>query len=198
VSELSADLHQTAPDDSGAAGGRGGLPRGVWPDAAADGARLRPHTPRCLGCGPDAPAGYHLQAWRDGDTVVATYTFGPAQEGSPGLAHGGAVSVVCDDLLGHVLSMLGTPAVTRRLEVDFRRPVVLGEEHRLVARLDSHEGRKFWVSGEAHGQDGGLRFSARGLFVQVGVEHFLAGLPPEQQVAARAMLARQGGDVEAW
>jgi acyl-coenzyme A thioesterase PaaI-like protein len=162
---------------------------------------LPPHTTRCMVCGPDAPAGFHLHPRREGDQVVAEFTFTEAHQGAPALAHGGAVAAVCDDLLGHVLRLVGAAAVTRRLEVEYLRPVVLGEPHRLAARLDSQEGRKLWISGEAVGEDGRKRFTASGLFVRVGLEHFLAGLPPQERARAQAALAaarRDAGDVTAW
>lgn len=170
---------------------------------AADGT-LPPHTAACMVCGPDAPAGYHLHPRREGDEVRADFTFGGAHQGAPALAHGGAVAAVCDDLLGHVLRLVRTPAVTRRLEVEYLRPVVLGEPHRLAARLDGQEGRKLWISGEAVGHDGEVRFRALGLFVRVGIEHFLAGLGPQERARAEVALARarqdpaDGDGVAAW
>lgn len=169
-------------------------------EPSADGP-LPPHTSGCMVCGPDAPTGYHLRPERQGDEVVAEFTFGPEQMGGPNLAHGGAVAAVCDDVLGHVIRLVGVAAVTRRLEVDYRRPVVLGERHRLRARLDGTEGRKLWISGEATGADGAVRFSARGLFIRVGIEHFLAGLPPDERARAETALAaarERGEDISAW
>lgn len=150
---------------------------------AAEG-RLPPHTGRCMVCGPDAVAGYHLEPRRRGDEVVASFAFGPAHEGGPHLAHGGAVAAVCDDLLGHVLWLAGAPAVTAKLEVDYCRPVVLGEPLQLTARLDRRDGRKLWLSAEGRDQYDTLRFSARGLFVRVSRAHFLSRLPPEEREAA--------------
>lgn len=165
----------------------------------ADGERLA-HALRCMVCGPDAPAGYHLQARRAGDEVAATFTFGPEHQGAPYLAHGGAVAAVCDDLLGHVLALLNTPAVTGRLEVDYRRPVALGEPLRLAARLDRSEGRKLWLSGEGRDDYDTVRFSARGLFVRVSREHFLASLPAEERKRLDSVVVetQEGDDVAAW
>lgn len=153
---------------------------------------LPPHTPTCMVCGPDAATGYHLHPERRGDEVVADFTFGPVHAGAPNLAHGGAVAAVCDDLLGHVIRLVGVAAVTRRLEVDYRLPVVLGEPHALRARLDERDGRKLWISGEATGADGAVRFRARGLFIRVGVEHFLEGLPPAARTWRRGRAAGGG------
>jgi acyl-coenzyme A thioesterase PaaI-like protein len=164
-----------------------------WGVEVADGEVLPPHHKHCMGCGPDAAAGYHLRAVRRGDEVVAEYTFARHHTGGPGLAHGGAVAVVCDDLLGHVLTLRGVPAVTRHLEVDYLAPVVVGEPHELVARLVSEDGRKLWLECEAT-HEGTVRFRARGLMIRVGLRHFLAGLSPEQRQRAEAYLAEHGED----
>jgi acyl-coenzyme A thioesterase PaaI-like protein len=154
--------------------------------------------PDCMGCGPEAIAGFHLEPRRDGEDVIATYTFDSPHAGAPGLAHGGAVSALCDDLLGHVLVLHGVPAVTRRLEMDYLAPVLLHEPHELRARLVEKDGRKLWVTCEGRGPDGGERFRSRGLFVQVGLEHFLAGLSPEERARAEVVYeAEQDGQVNA-
>lgn len=172
-----------------------------WLRPVGEGERVVPHGPRCMGCGPNATAGYHLEAYRRGDAVVASFLFGPEHEGAPGLAHGGAVAAVCDDLLGHVLTGLGIPAVTRNLQVDYLRPVLLGERHDIAARLESVDGRKVWIGCEAKAPDGQRRFSARGLFIKVGLEHFLAGLSEDERERAKAQIEKlraAGRDVSAW
>lgn len=166
-----------------------------------DGAQMPEHTSRCMVCGQDNPEGWHLTAFRRGEEVVCQFVFDQRHEGGPGLAHGGAVAAVCDDVLGHVLTLLGSPAVTRRLEVDYLRPVLLGEPHTMVGRIESTEGRKIWLTMEALASDGQPRFTARGLFIRVGLEHFLAGLSPEERERATAKLAElreRGEDVTAW
>lgn len=136
--------------------------------------QLPPHYPTCLGCGPEAEHGFHLQVIRDGDDVVATHVFTHAQSGAPGIAHGGAVATVVDDVLGFCLYLAQLAAVTRHLEVEYRKPVLLGVPYEVRARVDSLEGRKLWVSctGTA---DGVTAFTARGLFLQVPLRHFDQG-----------------------
>lgn len=189
----SATSEETAIDDRDAwLAGREGPP---------DAQRLPPHQPSCLGCGPDNPAGYHLAVYRAGDGVVAEHVFTEAHVGAPGLAHGGAVATVCDDLLGFLLYVIETAAVTRHLEVDYLKPVVLGERHRLHATVESRDARKLWLRCAGHGPDGTLRFAARGLFISVGFEHFLQGLPPDERARAEEVLAEQRRaerDATAW
>jgi acyl-coenzyme A thioesterase PaaI-like protein len=133
---------------------------------------LPPHYPTCLGCGPDAAAGYHLQVRRDGDDVVAEHVFADRHSGAPGIAHGGAVATVVDDVLGFLLYVVKAPGVTRRLEVDYLKPVLTGVPYLVRGRLDRRDGRKVWVSCTCTDPDGVEAFRATGLFVVVPLEHF--------------------------
>lgn len=136
---------------------------------------LPPHHPDCLGCGPDVPGGFHLQVFRDGDEVVTEHVFDRQHTGAPGIAHGGAVATVCDDVLGYLLYVARVPGVTRHLAVDYRSPVLLGAPYSVRGRLDRRDGRKLFVSCTGTGPDGGLAFTAAGLFLQVPLAHFAVG-----------------------
>jgi acyl-coenzyme A thioesterase PaaI-like protein len=133
---------------------------------------LPPHYPSCLGCGPDAPEGYHLQVRREGDEMVTTHVFEDRHSGAPGIAHGGAVATVVDDLLGFVLYVVRAPGVTRRLEVDYLKPVLTGVPYEVRGRLDRRDGRKLWVSCECTDPDGLVAFRGTGLFLVVDASHF--------------------------
>ena len=133
---------------------------------------LPPHSTHCLGCGPDNAAGLNMQVRREGDTVVCDQVFDRRQVGAPGLAHGGAVAAACDDLFGFVLYLIAEPAVTRTLEVGYRRPVQLGTTYRIRARLVHREGRKLHMSAEGTDPDGSLSFDANAVFVVVDLAHF--------------------------
>lgn len=133
---------------------------------------LPPHYPTCLGCGPDAEQGYHLQVRRDGDDVVGEHVFEPRQSGAPGIAHGGAVATVLDDLLGYLLYVAQVPGVTRHLAVEYLRPVLVGPAYALHGAIESREGRKLWVTATCTGPDGTVVATARGLFIAVDLSHF--------------------------
>jgi len=142
---------------------------------------LPPHYPTCLGCGPDAPQGFHLQVRRDGDDVVAEHVFEDRHSGGPGIAHGGAVATVVDDVLGYLLYVAGVPGVTRHLEVEYLRPVLVGARYVVRGRIESRDGRKLWVSCTGTAQDGTPSFSARGLFIAVDLSHFQVATSGEGQ-----------------
>ena len=62
-------------------------------------------------------------------------------------AHGGAIALFFDDVLGRIASQVGTTvAHTASLAVDFRSPLPIGVEVEFAARVERVEGRKRFVS----------------------------------------------------
>jgi acyl-coenzyme A thioesterase PaaI-like protein len=137
-----------------------------------DGAQLPPHHGHCLGCGPNNPHGHHLVVHRRGKEVHAVHVFDQKHVGAPGIAHGGAVATVFDDLFGFLLYLTGAPAVTRQLEVRYDAPVLLGTSYELAARVVSDEGRKLFVEARMREAGGPLVASASALFLKVDLAHF--------------------------
>jgi acyl-coenzyme A thioesterase PaaI-like protein len=107
-----------------------------------------------------------------GLAVVGRFTVTRHHEGAPGLIHGGILAAAFDEVLGALNWLLLTPAVTGRLETDFRCPVPVGADVEIEASVDSVQGRKVWCSGTARLPDGTTAAEARGLFIQVPLEHF--------------------------
>lgn len=134
---------------------------------------LPPHSRRCWGCGPDSPTGLGIRAFRDGNEVYADVVFDERHTGAPGLAHGGALAAACDDLLGFVVFIVDTVAVTRSLTIEYLAPVPLHERHRITAGIQQRDGRRLYVAGTGVGADGTARFVAHAVFITVPVEHFL-------------------------
>ncbi|WP_079681782.1 PaaI family thioesterase [Mycobacteroides abscessus] len=137
-----------------------------------------------------------MTVFRSGHEVYTDLVFDDKHAGAPGLAHGGAIAAACDDLFGFTLWIAGTPAVTRDLAVGYLRPVPLYQSHRIVARVDDHEGRTLHVSATGTGHDGVVRFTATATFIAVDAEHFAAhgDLGAFGEMLAR--FARQGASTE--
>lgn len=133
---------------------------------------LPPHHDRCLGCGPRNPHGHHLQVWQEEGRVRARHVFDSRHVGAPGIAHGGAVATVLDDLFGFLLYLVGEPAVTRHLKVGYRAPVLLGTPYLLEASVERRDGRKLFVQAEGVDEHGAVVVQSRAVFVIVGLEHF--------------------------
>ena len=163
------------------------------PDAPPAGAALGPHYLRCFGCGPEHLTGLHLQVVAgEGLTLRSTFTVTEHHQGAPGLAHGGLLSTAFDESLGALNWLTRTPAVTARLETDFRRPVPVGSTLHIDARITGVEGRKIWTAavGRLRDWDGPVAVNAAALFVAVGLEHFRANGRPEDVAAAVAEAAQ--------
>ncbi|WP_280258016.1 PaaI family thioesterase [Nocardia wallacei] len=134
---------------------------------------LPPHHSSCLGCGPANPHGHHLAVRRRGDGVVAHHLFDQRHVGAPGIAHGGAVATVIDDLFGFLLYTVGELAVTRRLDLDYLAPVLLDTPYTLLADVRSRDGRKLNLAARMEHADGCSVARATALFIVVDPEHFL-------------------------
>lgn len=136
---------------------------------------LPPHYPTCFGCGPQSEYGLHVLARKVGDEIHTQYTFSAKHSGAPGIAHGGTVAALVDDVCGFLLFVVQQPAVTRKLEVEYLKPVLVGVAYDVRAKVESFEGRKLFVSCEGRNPDGVLTFRGGGLFLIVDVSHFDQG-----------------------
>ncbi len=156
------------------------------PAAPAVGTKLQSHYGQCFGCGDEVEAGLRIRSAVDGDdpgVVVSRFPVTRAHQGAPGLAHGGLLSCAFDEALGSAVgNLMQRPAVTAKLETDFRMPVPVGSTLYIVTRLDGTAGRKIYVhaDGRLDAEDGPVAVQARALFISVGVEHFLRHGDEEQ------------------
>jgi acyl-coenzyme A thioesterase PaaI-like protein len=148
------------------------------------------HDPACWGCG-DNPIGLGLaQPAEEGATrYEAAVRFDERHQGGPGLVHGGIVSAALDEACGLLATWHRFPTVTARIFVRYRRPVPIRRDLRLVAEVTESRGRRIHVDGRLLDGDEPLA-EARGAFLHVPLEHFLA--TPEGRAAADAWRERLG------
>jgi acyl-coenzyme A thioesterase PaaI-like protein len=158
------------------------------PVAPAPGEPIPSHYTRCYGCGEDHATGLHLTLTAgEGLSLRGTFTVTDEHQGAPGLAHGGLLTTAFDDALGSLNWLLSTPAVTGRLETDFRRPVPVGSTLHIDAEVLGVKGRKVFTRavGRLNAGDGPIAVTAAALFIQVPVEHFTANGRAEDVERAR-------------
>lgn len=117
--------------------------------------------------------GLRLEA--EGERVRGRVTLDRRHEGAPGFAHGGAIATILDDTLGSLLVVTRVPAVTVKLQVDYRRPAFIGRDFDVEAWIERREARKLYFAGELR-EGGAVVAEAHGLFLRVDVEHFLRGV----------------------
>jgi acyl-coenzyme A thioesterase PaaI-like protein len=133
-----------------------------------DGASLD-HGTVCPVSGLENPMGLGMTAYREGDGVRASVTLGAGSAGPPGIAHGGVVAALLDDLMGFVLdSIERTPGYTANLTVTYKRPVPVETPVDVRGRLRRREGRKLFLAASIE-LDGQTLAEADGLFLAAEV-----------------------------
>jgi acyl-coenzyme A thioesterase PaaI-like protein len=145
------------------------------PAAPAPGEPIPCHYSRCFVCGTEAEAGLGLTVVAgEGLRLTGQFTVTEQHQGAPGLAHGGLLTAAFDDALGSLNWLLTAPAVTGRLETDFRRPVPVGSTLHITAEVVGVKGRKVFTRavGRLDAPDGPVAVTASALFIQVPLEHF--------------------------
>jgi acyl-coenzyme A thioesterase PaaI-like protein len=135
---------------------------------------IAPHHPHCIGCGPENPGSIGLRLVAHGERVHATCTFDERHQGAPGFVHGGILATAIDDTVGTLLVLLRRPAVTARLEVDYRAPAFLHREMEIEAWTERIDGRKLHLAATVRDGDQVVA-EGRALFLEVSLEHFAQG-----------------------
>ncbi|WP_183092528.1 PaaI family thioesterase [Nocardioides stalactiti] len=97
------------------------------------------------------------RAWSD-------FRLGAAYEGPPGLVHGGVISLLLDQVLGHAVSTSGRPGMTGTLTIVYRQGTPLGDL-RCEAWVDRRDGIKTWGKGRMLDADGAVTAEAEGIFI---------------------------------
>ena len=133
---------------------------------------------RCFGCGPLNPAGLHLEFLIAPDGhVVSLPTVGDNFEGHPGYLHGGIIATLLDEAMSKAVRVLGNPAMTRSMEVDYRRPVPSNVPIRIEGRVVRSEQHKHWAEASILNAQGTVLAHGKGLFVQVRSKQKIMGQP---------------------
>jgi acyl-coenzyme A thioesterase PaaI-like protein len=138
-----------------------------------DAVELSPHHDACYVCGPGNPASTGLRLRPYGGGILGEVVLDDRHQGVPGLAHGGAIAALMDEVSGSVLIEAGLRFVTAQLDITYLAPVAIGHPLVLLAWLARSEGRKHTVKAELR-DAGRLLACATGLFLTVSPEHFTA------------------------
>jgi len=123
---------------------------------------------RCFGCGPANPVGLRLEFMLAADgSVVSIPTVSDSYEGPKGYVHGGVIATMLDEAMSKAVRAGGFTSMTRRMEVDYLRPVPSGTSLRLEGQLIRSEGRKHWSEARILDANGVALARATGLFIEV-------------------------------
>lgn len=140
----------------------------------------QPNSNNCFVCGLQNPFGLKLTFHDNGtDEVHCSYSIPDVYQGYPGVAHGGVVAAILDEVVGRT-AMIGDHnhfMMTAKMELKYRQPVPLNTPLKLVGRQIKQRGRLAQAYGELRLPDGTLA---------VEITATLIDLPPEFQVGETA------------
>ena len=152
--------------EAAASGKRFELVEAAW-DGTGDALNYLPFSPIM---GRLNPASYGLDLHREGDRAIGEVVLNETAEGAVGLAHGGVISGIWDEVLAAANAIQRTGGPTGRLTIRYRRPTPLHEPLRYAAWVERIEERKVLVKGictlcaEPEGQ---VLTEAEGIFVRI-------------------------------
>ena len=110
----------------------------------------------CFGCGLDNPIGLQVDDFaRDGDSISARFSPRDEYRGFHDILHGGVVATALDEVLGWTaILVVGTMAVTAKMEMKFRKPAPADGEYQLHGRLVEKRGKRLLLeaSCSSHGE----------------------------------------------
>jgi acyl-coenzyme A thioesterase PaaI-like protein len=120
----------------------------------------------CFVCGKTNPKSIGVE-WELGPEchIVASFRFNEYQQGPPGFVHGGASAAVLDEAMGSAVWQAGYRAATVHLELDYRKPIPIGEEIRIEGWLFSKENDSVTARGIIYLSDGIIAVEARAKYV---------------------------------
>lgn len=149
--------------------------------SSGPGAVKQPNSAHCFACGLENPYGLQLTFHDNGiDEVTCTYTVPDRFNGYPGVAHGGIVAAMIDEVVIRT-AMIADPnrfMMTATMEIKYRQPVPTGVPLQLTGRMLKDRGRYARAAGVLRLPDGS---------VAVEAEMTMADLPAGHQVDDRVL-----------
>jgi len=124
---------------------------------------------QCFACGQDNPMGLRLHFEVDESARSIKTVFNPQKihQGYQDVVHGGIISTILDEAMTKLAFALGYNAVTAKLTVRFKRPLMVGEPAVVTGRLVKEAKRAMEAEAVAVKEDGTVIAVAQGLLMVV-------------------------------
>jgi uncharacterized protein (TIGR00369 family) len=154
--------------------------------------RILPHN--CFACGSLNAHGLHLVLHAGDDRCWIETTLEDRFQGWDGIAHGGIICTLLDEVMAWALVEHDMWGVTARMQVEFKRPVPIGTPIRGEGRVTAVRRRIVEAEAALHDPEGNVLARATGTFVAASDDMkrelkerygFVAADAPGPGVAAR-------------
>jgi uncharacterized protein (TIGR00369 family) len=127
-------------------------------------------TNKCFGCGGANERGMKLTFVQDNvnKRIVGKFILGEAYQGGGGMAHGGIIAMLLDEVMGKVCRFREVRAVTAELTIQYLKPVKVDEEIVVEGYETEVKGRNLFLVGEIRNNAGVVLAKGTGRFVVIG------------------------------
>ena len=120
----------------------------------------------CFVCGNSNPQSIGVIWQKNPDSrIESTFAFNIHQQGPPRFVHGGASAAVLDEAMGAAVWQEGYRAATVHLELDYRKPIPIGEEINVQGWLFSEKIDSVTTRGIIYLSDGTIAVEAHAKYV---------------------------------
>jgi uncharacterized protein (TIGR00369 family) len=123
----------------------------------------------CFGCGRQNPHGLQLTFYSgENGAIWAPWTPDQRHEGYTGMAHGGVIAAVLDEVMAWTVYSRQIWAVTGKINISYRKPVEIGVPTRAIGRIVADRGRVIEMAAELRREAGDqLLAEATATFIRV-------------------------------
>ena len=130
----------------------------------------------CFGCGAANSDGLQLKfsLSADGKSYLCEFQLGNSFIGPPGHLHGGIIATILDEAMGKANKLKGKVALTRRMEIEYLKPVPVGTPLTVEGKVLRLRGRALYNYAELRNAEGVVLARSRGKFMVVDAEKMFA------------------------
>lgn len=133
----------------------------------------------CFGCGEENRLGLRLNIVLRGDRTECEFTPIAEFQGAPGVTHSGVVAAILDEVMSQLIFSQLQLAVTRKIEVTYRRPLRVGQTYQFSAWIVKQNSRIIAARAEARDSEGNQVAWSRGIFAPLDEERVAKFLDKE-------------------
>jgi len=140
------------------------------------GKKSHPLQNHCFGCGNANPKGMRLKFYSDEETRRTFCKFKLTRyfQGPPGHAHGGIIATILDEAMGKVNKFRSVVALTKSMNVEYLRPVPLGQDLTVTGWEQKVEGREHTNIAQIANANGEILARSTGIFIAVDIAKMFA------------------------
>lgn len=127
---------------------------------------------KCFACGPENPIGlklkFRFETAPDGsEEYVTEFTPHPNHQGYVGITHGGILSTVLDEVMARMVWEKKLYAITAKMEIRLRKPVLVGQTVMARARIVRSREKSIHMEARLSFLDGEVAAEATATLVRV-------------------------------